>query len=160
MVYVDLVRSKRFESLVATHHRSVRTYAHSLASTPTIAEHAIQETFLRAWKYLDSFGRNGSFEGWLLRITRNCVYDLEAIERKQVVVELNQRTVSQSPDHQHEVIDAVARLPVLQREVITLCGLLGYDYETAARILDVPVGTVRSRLNRARSALAIELKVA
>ncbi len=72
----------RFELLVRENARSIRTYAHSVASTPTIAEDATQETFLRAWRYLDSFRGSGSQQGWLIRICRNAVYDLEAKERR------------------------------------------------------------------------------
>jgi DNA-directed RNA polymerase specialized sigma24 family protein len=50
--------------------------------------------------------------------------------------------------------DLLSELPMAQREVIVLCSIIGYDYETAARILDVPVGTVRSRLSRARLSLS------
>ena len=58
-----------------------------------------------------------------------------------------------------EVDDVVAGLPVAQREVLVLCAVLGYDYETAAELLGIPVGTIRSRLSRARGAavaLALE----
>jgi RNA polymerase sigma-70 factor (ECF subfamily) len=58
------------------------------------------------------------------------------------------------PDARGEVHDLLDRLPLAQREVLVLCGVFGYDYEAAAQILDVPVGTVRSRLHRARTGLA------
>jgi DNA-directed RNA polymerase specialized sigma24 family protein len=51
----------------------------------------------------------------------------------------------------------VSRLPVHQREVVALCGLLGFDYASAADLLEVPIGTVRSRLHRAREAIAEQL---
>ena len=53
--------------------------------------------------------------------------------------------------------DLIERLPAEQREVVALCGVLGYDYAAAAEILDVPVGTIRSRLHRARAALERDL---
>lgn len=156
-IIIGRVNDRRFERLVKSHWLAVSTYAHSLASTPTIAEHAIQETFLRAWRYLDSFGGRGSFEGWLIRICRNCVYDLEAAEPPLDTASTAQISPSEPPNHRLHVVDAIARLPRLQREVIALCGLLDYDYETAARLLEVPIGTVRSRLSRARANLTIQL---
>jgi RNA polymerase sigma-70 factor (ECF subfamily) len=57
-----------------------------------------------------------------------------------------------------ELTELVASLPVEHREVLVLCGMLGYDYDTAAQVLDVPVGTVRSRLSRARQRMAARLE--
>lgn len=150
---------RRFEELVRANQRAVRTYARSLASTPTIAEDATQETFLRAWRFLDSFRGEGSFEGWLLRICRNCLHDLEAKERRRLPLVEDACRLSVSPDHRHELLDVIERLPLDQREVIVVCGILGYDYESAAAVLDAPIGTIRSRLHRARTNLSRQLEV-
>lgn len=150
------------------HVRAVTTYAHSVAGTPTIAEDAVQETFIRAWRYLDSFRGTGSREGWLLRICRNAIYDLEAKERRSVPAEdVMVLRLDHEPSGSDDVADPVDidelagiqvaelldQLPVLQREVVVLCAMLGYSYEAAADVLDTPVGTVRSRLSRARNSL-------
>ncbi|MDQ1479696.1 MAG: polymerase sigma-70 factor, subfamily [Actinomycetota bacterium] len=115
----------------------------------------MQETFLRAWKYRDSFRASGSFEGWLIRICRNCLVDFAAKTVAQPVFEVPD--LAENPDGQHEIYDLVARLPVQQREVVAVCALLGFDYASAAELLDVPIGTVRSRLHRARAAIAEQL---
>lgn len=158
----------RFEQLVNEHVRAVTTYARSVARTPTIAEDAVQETFLRAWRYLDSFRGTGSREGWLLRICRNAIYDLEAKERRSVpaddvmILRLDHEPSGSDDVAAPSGIDELAgiqmsellsHLPVLQREVVVLCAILGYSYEAAAELLDTPVGTVRSRLSRARHSL-------
>lgn len=155
------MQDRRFEELVRANHRAVSTYAQSMASTPSIAEDAIQETFLRAWRYLDTFRGDGSFEGWLIRICRRCVFDLEARERRSAgpcgSVPLDDDAgagPSELPDHRSETLVLLGALPPDQREVIVLCGVLGYGYEAAAAVLDIPIGTVRSRLHRARSALS------
>jgi RNA polymerase sigma-70 factor, ECF subfamily len=149
---------RRFETLVRQHHGAVSAYARAMASTSSLAEDAVQETFLRAWRYLDSFRGDGSFEGWLIRICRRCVIDLEQAERRRSQpVDV---PVAEARDHGStvELTDLMASLPMEQREVLVLCGVLGYDYDTAALVLDVPVGTVRSRLSRARQRLAARLE--
>ncbi len=153
------VRDRRFEQLVRAHQHAVRAYARSMASTPANADDAVQETFLRAWRYLDSFRGDGSFEGWLIRICRRCVFDVEARERRSADVSAAAAAEAaaheaEAPDEQSETLALVAGLPVDQREVVVLCGVLGYDYESAAAVLDIPIGTVRSRLHRGRAALA------
>ncbi|MFV0258067.1 MAG: RNA polymerase sigma factor [Acidimicrobiales bacterium] len=157
------MRDADFERLVHRYHRAVHAYARSMASTPSIAEDAVQETFVRAWKYLDSFRGDGSFEGWLIRICRRCVLDQEARERTAAMDiapgggARHGPSLTQAPDHRGEVLAVLRQLPRKYREVLVVCGILGYDYETAATILDVPIGTVRSRLHRGRLALAVAL---
>lgn len=149
----------QFDQLVRDHHRAVSTYARALCSDRTLAEDAVQETFLRAWRYLDSFRSTGSFEGWLLTICRRCVIDLARRDQSNVRPIDIARPVDitglhTNPDHSSDIFELIAKLPLAQREVLVLCGWLGYDYNDAATLLEVPVGTVRSRLHRARSALA------
>ncbi len=147
---------RAFDALVRAHAGAVSAYARALTGDRWLAEDATQETFLRAWKYLDSYDARGSFEGWLLRICRNCVIDL-ANRAPLAKPALHLPDVAEPADHRVLIYDALARLPIVQREVLVLCGLLGYDYAAAAALLDVPVGTVRSRLSRGRAGLARQL---
>lgn len=149
------MRSREFERLVRDHHGAVRAFAHSLASTATLAEEAVADTFVRAWTYQDSFRGTGSIEGWLLRICRHRVIDLERRERREVEIReaLRHRATESSPGPS-DLLDTIAGLGRHHREVLVVCGVLGYDYESASVILDLPVGTVRSRLHRARRELA------
>jgi RNA polymerase sigma-70 factor (ECF subfamily) len=146
---------RRFEQLVAAHAGAVTSYARAMTNDRWAADDAVQETFLRAWKYLDSFRGEGSFEGWLIRICHNCVVDLA--QRRVDTPDDRLPEGTEAPDHSGEVHDLIERLPAEQREVVALCGVLGYDYAGAAEILDVPIGTVRSRLHRARASLEREL---
>ncbi len=125
-----------------------------MASTSTVADDAVQETFLRAWRYFDSFRGDGSFQGWLIRICRRCIIDLEARHRRTDALELDSLRLAVPADHRSETMALIGGLPSGQREVLVVCGILGYSYDSAADILDLPVGTVRSRLHRARAALA------
>lgn len=153
------MREETFDDLVRRHAGAVTAYARALCGDQWRAEEAVQETFLRAWKYLDSYDRHGSFEGWLIRICRNCVIDLAHRDARDSDDQTERVEIAVAPDHVTEIHDLLARLPLAQREVLVLCRLLGYDYDSAAIILDVPVGTVRSRLSRARDNLEELLRV-
>ncbi len=140
--------------MVRRHAGAVTAYARAMTSDRWTAEDAVQETFLRAWRYQDSFRNDGSFEGWLIRICRNCVIDI--VTRRpihQSIDDLDDQP-EQATDTTHEVTDLLARIPLPQREAMVICGLLGYDYDRAATLLDIPIGTLRSRLHRGRQALA------
>jgi RNA polymerase sigma-70 factor (ECF subfamily) len=153
------LRDATFDALLRQHVSAVHAYARALTRDPWTAEDVAQETLLRAWKYLDTYSARGSFEGWLLRICRNCVIDMAARESKyDKCVELED--VAVFDDEPGDVYDLLSHLPLVHREVIVLCRVLGYDYESAATILEVPVGTVRSRLNRARDGLDQLLRAA
>lgn len=150
-----LISDRRFAHLLRVHTPPVAAYARATAPDTWTAEDALQETFLRAWKYRDSYRATGSFDGWLIRICRNCLIDLAARSPAQPTADLPER--AEHPDTLHDLYDLLGRLPIHQREVVALCGLLGYDYGGAAELLDVPIGTIRSRLHRARTAIAEQL---
>ncbi len=150
-----LTSDRRFAHLLRAHTAPVAAYARATAPDTWTAEDAVQETLLRAWKYRDSFRATGSFEGWLIRICRHCLIDFAGRSAAQPTDEVPER--AEHPDTLHDLYDLLGRLPIHQREVVALCGLLGYDYLGAAELLDVPIGTVRSRLHRARAAIAEQL---
>jgi RNA polymerase sigma-70 factor (ECF subfamily) len=145
------VRRRDFERLIRAHAPAVSTYARAMCSDPWAADDAVQETFARAWKYLESYAGRGSFEGWLLRICRNCIIDLA--NRPMATSLVVEHDVPEPPDYSVELHLLVGRLPLPQREAVVLCGVLGYDYQGAADLLGIPIGTVRSRLSRARNEL-------
>ena len=151
-----MISDRRFARLVCEHAGAVGSYARAVAPDRWTAEDAVQETFLRAWQYRDSFRSTGSFEGWLIRICRNCLIDFAAINVAQPVLAVPD-LVDETSHELPELYDLLARLPVHQREVVVICSLLGFDYAGAAELLDVPIGTVRSRLHRARAAIAQQL---
>src|SRR5690242_5653042 len=118
-----MISDRRFAQLARDHAGAVTAYARAVAPDRWTADDAVQETFLRAWKYRDSFRAAGSFEGWLIRICRNCLADLAARPLAQPVPDVPD--LAESSDGLHELYDLVARLPVHQREVVALCALLG-----------------------------------
>ncbi len=146
---------QNFDEVVRAHADAVHAYARALTSDAWPAEEAVQVTFLRAWKYQDSFRGDGSYEGWLIRICRNVVFALaKKLPFDQSLDQVVERVSEIADTSEAEIGDLLDTLPGPQREALMLCGVMGYDYESAAQILDVPVGTVRSRLHRGRSALS------
>ncbi len=155
-----MVDDRAFDSLVRKHMRAVHAYARAIASDRHAADDAVSETFLRAWKYIDTYAATGSFEGWLLRICRRCVIDQAAhspdwssLDDVPVI-----RLQVNSNEGYSETTQAVLALPLPQREALVLCGVLGYDYQRAADLLGVPIGTIRSRVHRARTTLEQTLR--
>jgi RNA polymerase sigma factor (sigma-70 family) len=147
-----MMTDRRFAQLVREHAGAVVAYARAVAPDVWTGDDAVQETLLRAWKYRDSFRATGSFEGWLIRICRNCLFDLVVTTPVDLTADPPER--AESTDGVHELHDLLRRLPLHQREVVAVCAVLGYDYAAAAELLDIPIGTVRSRLHRARETLA------
>ena len=150
-----MISNRRFAQLARDHAGAVTAYARAVAPDRWTADDVVQETFLRAWKYRDSFRAVGSFEGWLIRICRNCLIDFATKTPAEPIPEVPDH--AECSDGLYELYDVIARLPIQQREVVAMCALLGFDYASAAELLDVPIGTVRSRLHRARAAIAEQL---
>ena len=136
--------------------RSVTAFALSITSNPHIAEEAVQETFIRAWRYWPTFRHESSVISWLITICRRVVIDMA---KKNRVHEQLPDNVIEIRDHfaSTAIYDMVRELPLPQREVVVLCAVLGFDYESVASTLDIPIGTVRSRLARAREHLGRQL---
>ncbi len=157
-----------FNELVLKHQNLVYNLARAILGDRDAAEDAAQETFISAFEHIRGF-RGGSFRGWLLRIATNTCYDLLRHLRRRPSMPLfpDDQGESESaawladpqpaPDAQVER-DELARalyrrmdeLPGPYRSAITLIDLHGLDYAEAAQALGIPVGTVKSRLARAR----------
>lgn len=134
-----------------------------------LAEELTQETFLRAYRELKSFRGEAKFSSWLIRIAlnlSNSYFSSKRFKQRKQTESLemeNDRTTNETPHsraERHEMLKRFrASLELISpklREVMVLCGLEDRSYEEAAQILEIPVGTVRSRLNQAR----LEVKAA
>ena len=142
-----------------------------------------QETFLRAWKGLGTFGGQSAFFTWLYRIARNVVMSAGRYDaaRPKIRVSLDEPSPSGNADGEGRrmdpedeaaapgddllvqeqrdlVLEAIASLPPDFREIVVLRDMQDRAYEDIAELLDVPLGTVRSRLHRARMELKERLK--
>ena len=176
MIESDLIRYARqgdleaFNSLVLTHQDSVYRQAHWMLGDPQAADDICQETFLRAYRKLSSF-RDGSLRAWLLTIAnRLCLDELRRRKRRQALplelpdAEGNEYSLadwqieqSETPEELAEgsitlrlIHQSLEHLTPEYRSVITLVDLQGFDYAQAAEVLTIPLGTVKSRLARAR----------
>lgn len=138
---------------------AVSAYARSATSRRYLAEEAVQETFIRAWRYWPTFRGESPVISWLITICRRVIIDL--VQKESSTEQLPQDVVDKKDEFEQTALqELVSHLPLPQREVVVLCAFLGFDYDTAASTLNIPVGTVRSRLARARETLGKELEIA
>ena len=144
-----------FEALVRAYQGPAWRFAQSYVRDRELASDATQEAFIRAYRFLGSFRGDSKFSSWLFRIVRNCCLDL--MERRARPAP--HLPPSPAPDHETriEIERAVADLRPELREPFLLVELFGFPYADASAILSVKEGTVKSRVHRARVALAAAL---
>lgn len=141
---------------------SLRRYARFLARDADLADDLVQEALTRAVGAADSFRLGTNIRAWLFTILKNVVRNSarrgrhSPIQSVEVVDSAVRSDPADQPDAHLELTtlaDAIETLPPSFKQVLLLCGVEGFLYEEAATVLDVPVGTVRSRLFRARNLL-------
>jgi RNA polymerase sigma-70 factor (ECF subfamily) len=136
-----------------------------LTRRPDVAEDLTQETFLQAWRSLDTFDERASLRPWLHRIAHREFLQSLRRQRRQpaewMTTALEEIAASPAPGAAWtdtiELHSLIGRLPVEEREAVILHYLEGYEYQEIARILGVPAGRVRHRLSEARCRLQREL---
>ncbi|MFC3093238.1 sigma-70 family RNA polymerase sigma factor [Alteromonas sediminis] len=158
-VLTDMMKKQqRYEALVRALHADIYRYAYWLIGNKAIAEDVVQETFLRAWKSLDSLNDEKAAKSWLITILRR--ENARRFERKQfdlvdiddVHVEDSAATLEQTY-MQEEVQRHMANLELEYREPLMLQIIFGYSGEEIAEQLSLNKNTVNTRLFRARSQL-------
>ncbi len=164
-------RSDAFGKLVLKYQdRLFNTVAHMLGQSED-ARDVVQEAFVRAFVKLDSFNRRSEFYTWLYRIAMNAASTHRRRRRPVGSIEQNRETLGEEPadggdgptarleqeERAERIRAALARLPDEFREILVLREIDGCDYESLAEMLDVPIGTVRSRLHRARLQMKEEI---
>jgi RNA polymerase sigma-70 factor (ECF subfamily) len=145
---------------------SLRAFAVSLSGNPDRADDLVQETLIKAWSRLDSFADGTNLAAWLFTILRNVYYSDYRKRRREVAdsegVMAAKLASAPSQEGHMDFLDfreALQRLPPDQREALILIGASGVSYEDAAQICSCAVGTMKSRVNRARTRLAELLAV-
>jgi len=147
------------EELV-THLGPMRAFAMSLTRNSALADDMVQDALVKAWSNIEKFETGTNMRAWLFTILRNTYYSHHRKARREVSDsdgELS-ATLTSKPDHDgrlqmRDFNTAFATLPDEQREALTLVGAGGFSYEEAAETCGVAVGTIKSRVNRARAKL-------
>lgn len=159
-----------FNRLVLSYQNLAYQHAYSLVRDPAQAEDVAQESFIKAFQGLNAF-RGGSFRGWLLKIVTNSAYDVlrrtqrhptqplapeddngEELESAHWLADpaASVQSAVEQKELSEEIRALMEQLPHAYRMVLTLVDLYEFDYAEAAETLRIPIGTVKSRLARAR----------
>ncbi len=164
-----------FGQLVRLYERFVMSAVRAKVDNEADALDVSQEVFIKAWRSLPSYRGDCRFSTWIYKISANACFDFLRRETKaqteamptftdkdgdEVTAELPDESVGSSPEEAYErseriraVRAAIASLSVEQREVVMLRDIEGRSYEEISEMLELEIGTVKSRLNRARAAL-------
>ena len=168
---MDQDQRKRFENQMLPLMPEVYNLARWFMKNESDARDAVQEAYLKAFRYFESF-QGDSGRAWLLRIVRNVCYDaLRSKESERNVISLDEEAAAEVPDSapapnilaiqnstKLRIREALEILPLEFRTVIILREFDGFSYKEISDIAGVPVGTVMSRLSRARQQLAVLLQ--
>jgi RNA polymerase sigma-70 factor (ECF subfamily) len=155
-----LSQRRAFRRLVANSRDRLYRMAYAWTHNPTLADDLVQQALCKALKNQKQLKDPAAAEAWLFRILSNCLKDYHRAKREVlsddelvVVEEKTPETETEELQLVRKVRKAVQQLPLAQRQVITLVDLEGFTYASVAEILEIPVGTVMSRLCRGRRAL-------
>jgi RNA polymerase sigma-70 factor (ECF subfamily) len=154
-----------FGKLVERYQRRVYTVIYRFVRNHTEADDLAQESFIRAFKAIGRFDLRYPFSPWMYKIAINLTLNhLKKRKLKMSDVDLEQRpsgnnpqTVMEQDQTRRKVHKAIAKLPLKLRQVLVLRVYEDWPYAQIAEVLEIPVGTVMSRLARAREALKEEL---
>lgn len=155
-----------FGDLVSHHHQGVISAVYHMCGEMHIAEDAAQIAFLRAWQNLPDYEPKTSFRSWIYRIAINAALDM--LRREKPVFNIEQAPYSQLfktesyliEEEQAQIVKkAVLNLPETSRTVLILREYEELSYKEISETLEIPLGTVMSRLNYARKTLAIALRL-
>jgi RNA polymerase sigma-70 factor (ECF subfamily) len=148
-----------FGELVRRHQSAVRGLLRQLTRTDVaLADDLAQQTFLRAYKNIHSFRGEARFFTWLYRIAYNCFRE-DARRRKELVGIDEEQLQTQhdpqvaDPALRHDLMRALNLLPLNERSAVLLCCQNGLSHDEASRVLDIPLGTVKTNVLRGREKL-------
>ena len=154
-----------FAELVRNHQSTVRGLLRNLTrGDAATADDLAQETFLRAYKNMRNFRGEAKFSTWLYRIAYNCFRE-DARKRKELVG-IDETQLEAEPDPQtvdpalrQDLMHALQLLPLHERSAVVLCCQNGLSHDEASRVLDIPLGTVKTNVLRGREKLKKMLSV-
>lgn len=153
-------------AVIVQHYRlPVIQVVFRMCANSHLAEDAAQEAFIRCWKHLPQYQFTGSFRAWLYRMALNAAYDLLRREKKmvnldglQLAGDINVEQLLANQQQKAEIQRAILQLPQAGRIVLILREYDQMSYREIAETLEIPIGTVMSRLNYARKTLYQKLQ--
>jgi len=173
---MEIDKQQNFQSETLPHQNALYNFALKMARNSDDAHDLVQETYYKAYRSYHQFENATNSKAWMFMILKNTFInnyrklkrepgkvDYDEIEEFYENIKSNQtRDNNLDFDFYNNLFDdelstALAKLPVKIKEVYLLCDLEGYTYEEIANIVNIPIGTVRSRLHRARKLLQDEL---
>ncbi len=156
---------------------ALNNFAYHLTYNQTDAEDLVQETFLKAYRFIDKYDEGTNAKAWLFRILKNAfINEYRKKSKAPQAVDIDQANLLKDEDEKafkgfndlreemfqnmmgDEITNAINTLQEDFRTVILLCDVEDFTYEEIATILEIPIGTVRSRLHRARNLLREKLR--
>ena len=171
-VFVDNFRNDEFIKEAMPHENALFNYALKISGNSNDAQDLVQETYYKAYRHFDKFQSGTNSKAWMFMILKNSfINDYRKSKREPTKLDYEQiqnfyenvksdRSQSNNLDKEFynslfddEMTEAIDQLPTKMREVFLLCDLEGYSYEETAELVGCPIGTVRSRLHRARHML-------
>jgi len=174
--YPEVEKQQIFNEEFMPHIYSMYNFAYRLTLDQDDSKDLLQDTYLKAYRFIDSFQKGTNAKAWLFRILKNSFIndyrkkskEPSKVDYQDVETYYNSEDVDRqiTPDLRvealrdmigDEISNALNSLDVDFRTVIILCDLEGFKYDEMAKILDIPIGTVRSRLHRARNLLKEKL---
>lgn len=173
----EIQKQEDFEEEIVPHLDAMYNFALRLTSDPSDAEDLVQDTIVKAFRFFSSYEKGTNAKAWLFRILKNSYinnYRKQSKQPNQVdydevssfyeTIRADRTDTSDLEDKMfRELVDddisqALDELPEDFRTVVLLCDVEGFTYEEIANMLDVPIGTIRSRLHRGRNLLKAQLK--
>ncbi len=170
-------KEKLFEKELLPHADALYNFAYHLCYNEEDANDLVQEAFMKAYRFIDLYESGTNSKAWLFKILKNGFINEYRKKKKEPdkvdyddVITFSDEDDDNSAayfDLREEIFDgmmgdeitlALNRLPIDFKTVILLCDVEGFSYEEIAKIIDIPIGTVRSRLHRARNVLKESLK--
>lgn len=173
---LEIEKQKKFENETVPHQDALYNYALKIARNADDAQDLLQETYYKAFKNYHQFENGTNSKAWMFMILKNTfINNYRKLKREPAKLDYDEIEdiyenikSDQAKDNNldldfynglldDELSAALSKIPSKMREVFLLCDLEGYTYEEIAEITDIPIGTVRSRLHRARKLLQDEL---
>jgi len=174
--YTQAQKVKIFDDEFLPHIDSMYNFAYRLTFDEDDAKDLVQDTYLKAFRFIQSFTQGTNAKAWLFRILKNSfINDFRKKSKEPAKVDYQEVETYYNSDDVDSAITTDLRVDTVQdmlgdeisnalnsldvdfRTVIILCDLEGFKYDEMAKILDIPIGTVRSRLHRARNLLKDKL---